>query len=382
MVAALSSGAACDRHGGAEVQRRPPAAAPAPESTSIDPASDWVSHVGQPALPKRPLSASEVKIEPAAAPDSDYTGRTLVTARRLVYRFTLVVPPALRANAPFVSVPAGELHVDVSDQRLRARFVGPGWPVDEGSEVRLRRDVPGVYLFDGEGGRPLPPGQLASWFQGQPGSHAHAELIVRHDPLSAPNDGPGDLLCVLLAEWTQSSRDGTLAGCGGWLPNGFHFGMWSADLTAIVPMNLPRAELRADTVAPPAPVATSSSRALLDATDLARITATPARAGSLDLPPYDAAAVSGEGLTVDNRTPARIVIVLQGIPIGWIKADARGHFGGLAPGYYHVAALRTSGLQVLPSSIVRVPGELRVGHPDAPAAQLGEPLLGSPDAAR
>jgi hypothetical protein len=377
LTAALCFSAACakrstTRSAASRAIDSQPTAAP-----ETDAAPDWVMHVGQPVLPKRTPSKSEVRIMPATVGDNDYAGHTLVNIRRLVYRFTLVVPAALRAQTPLVTSPAGELHVDVSDHRLRARFVGPGWPVDEGTEVRMRGDVPGVYLFDGDGGRPLPPGQLASWFQGQVGGRAHTELIVRHDFLSAPNDGPGDLLCALLAEWTQSSREGVHAGCAGWLPNGIRFGLWSADLTAIVPMNLPRSELRADTVALPPPVPTSDIRPLLDASDLARIPPLPMRAGT-DTPPFDAAV--GGALSVDNRTVARVVVIVQGVPIGWVKPDVRGRFEGLMPGYYRITALRTSGQVATPTAIVRVPGELRIDH--LAATQLGEPLVSSPEAAR
>jgi hypothetical protein len=289
-------------------------------------------------------------------------------------------------HRPPIAGPAGELHVDVGDQRLRARFIGPGWPIDDGSEVRLRADVPGVYLFDGAGGRPLPPGQLASWFQGQPGLRARTEVQLRHD-MGAPNEGPGDLLCAFLAEWSQTSRDELLPRCAGSLPPGFRFGMWSADLTAIVPLNLPRAHLRADAVDPPAPVVTTAVRPLLELEDLERIVPTPVR-----FPPEGSeildAAVSGEGIAVDNRTPARLVIIVQGLPVGWIQPQTSGRFVGLPPGYYRIAALRPSGLLVMAPVLTRVPADLHFGGVAGPTAattdgaQLKEPLLSSPEAAR
>jgi hypothetical protein len=333
-------------------------------------------------LPKRPLAANEVKIEPATLVDNEYAGNELVPVRRLVYRVTLFLPAGMRVHRPPVAGPAGELHVDVGDQRLRARFIGPGWPIDEGSEVRLRADVPGVYLFDGAGGRPLPPGQLASWFQGEEGLRARTDVRLRHD-IGAANEGPGDLLCAFLAEWSQTSREELLPRCAGSLPPGFRFGMWSADLTAIVPLNLPRAHLRADAVDPPAPVLTTTMRTLLELSDLERIAPTPVR-----FPPDGAsldAAVSGEGIAVENHTPARLVIVVQGLPIGWIQPQTSGRFVGLASGYYRIAALRPSGLLVMPPVLTRVPVDLHFGGSAAAvadSAQLKEPLRSSPEAAR
>jgi hypothetical protein len=290
----------------------------------------------------------------------------------------------MRTHRPAIAAPAGELHVDVGDQRLRARFIGPGWPIDEGSEVRLRVDVPGVYLFDGAGGRPLPPGQLASWFQGEDGLRARTDVRLRHDVEKAPTEGPGDLLCAFLAEWSQTPRDDLSPRCVGSLPTVFRCGIWSAELTAIVPLNLPRAHLRADAVDPPTLAISSPVRDLLDPRDLARIAPTPVRLLPEEVAAQADAAVSGEGIAVDNRTPMRLVIIVQGLPLGWVKPQTSGRFLGLEPGYYKIAALRSSGLLVMPPVLTRVPADLHFGGlPNATNnAQLKEPLLNSPEAAR
>ena len=78
-------------------------------------------------------------------------------------------------TARVIEAAAGELHVDVSLGRLRARFVGPGWPVDEGTEVRLRvgsaRRVPVRRR-----GRPFARvGQLAAWFEGRERGEAQTQ---------------------------------------------------------------------------------------------------------------------------------------------------------------------------------------------------------------
>src|SRR5262249_39123587 len=146
----------------------------------------------------------------------------------------------------------GELHIDVSEDRLRARFTGAAWPIDDGSEVRLRADTPGVYLFDGSGGRPLGPGHLGSWFMGDEGAQfSRVPITLRLDP-GPIAEGPSELIGALLAEWTGQPRGELERQCGGGMvPQGFRFGAWIADLTAIVPMTLPRSVLRADAANPP-----------------------------------------------------------------------------------------------------------------------------------
>jgi hypothetical protein len=376
----------------------PPASAAVrgrPEARVVQAASDdWAHRVGQPVLPRRTPSPSEMKIAPPTIGDSEYASREPVSVRRIVYRFTLIVPAAMKSGRPPVAVPAGELHIDATEQRLRARFIGPGWPIDEGSEVRLRVDAPGAYLFDGEGGRPLPPGQLASWFLGGSGLRARGDLQMRYDYGGAPNEGPGDMLCALLAEWTQNSREETQPRCAGAIPPGFRFGAWQADLTALVPISLPRSDLRADAANPPAPLPTSDTRDLLEAEELGRIAPTPLKpSDEANLPP---AAVSGKTLRIENRTPARLCVIVQGIPIGWIKPDVVGDFAGLAPGVYRVAAQRSSGLVVLPPTLMRIPGEVRLGREVGAGAacsgggcranelepQLGASSADSPAAAR
>jgi hypothetical protein len=381
--------ACSDRSARSAANSRPVSTRPAESETS----NAWANQVGHSVLPKSAPTASEVKIEPAILADNGYAGHDLVTVRRLVYRVTLQLPDTLRPRPP-VLAPAGELSIDIGEERLRARFLGPGWPVDEGSEVRLRGDIPGVYLFDGDGGRPLGPGKLARWFQGDESVHGRVDVRVATDPNAVKEEGPGELLCAFLAEWGQIPREYLLPSCAGSLPPGFRFGPWSAELSAIVPLSLPRSQLRADALAPPDPLSTSNSHALFEPRDLIRITPTPLRAVPGEAAALDAA-VSGNALAIDNRTPSRVAVVVQGVVIGWVKPQQVGSFQGLTPGYYRVAALRPLGTLALPVTFMRVPAEVVLGklvesQPAAPAqpaqaapgAQLSEPLLNSPDAAR
>ena len=209
-------------------------------------------------------------MRPAVIGDRSEASDELVTARRLVYRVGFVVPPGFRGRRSPVNPSAAELEVDLSRDRLRARFVGPGWPVEHGSEVRLRADVPGVYLFDGDGGRSLGPGELASWFEGR-ASGSRSRVRVRRESAKR-TAGPSEPICLLLAEWTAQAREDIARRCsGGSIPPGFAFGPWRGELTAMVPLQLPRSALRADHVDGPDPIARARHGLALGREALARI---------------------------------------------------------------------------------------------------------------
>jgi len=341
---------------------------------AVEPAapSSWAQQAAPISLEASAPDAAERKIEPSTLLDPEYAGSELIGVRRVVYRVTVAVPSHLRPARPAVSPPAGELLLDVGDHRLRARFVGPGWPVDDGSEVRLRGDVPGVYLFDADGGRPLSPGRLSTWFEGYAaGMRTRSELQILKDYNPAPSEGPGDLLCAFLAEWTGNPRDEVLRRCSGFLPSGFRFGVWSAELTAIVQTSVPRYVLRADNADPPRLWPRRPDAQLIEAAALARVHALPTPRG--DVPPAPAA-VSGSAaprLRVTNHTPARMVAVVQGVPVGWVNAFSSVSFSGLLEGAYGVAALRTATGSVQAAAQVSVPGELVVARA-APTAELPE----------
>lgn len=300
------------------------------------------------------------RIEPAPATDAEYASEEPVATRRYVYRVQLVVPGSLGANRSDLVIPAAELFIDVSDERLRARFVGPGWPVEAGSEVRLRGDSPGVYVFDREGGRSLPPGAMSDWFEGGPRTRSGPRLWVRRDPLPAQRDVPGALICALLAEWTGEPRENVVRRCDGAAPMAFRVGFWRADRTADVPAELPRRSLRADEEGAPPPIGHTRSRAFLEPQALARLPAMerPPRDGTH---PQDGA--PAEGLELVNDTDARVVVTVEGVAIGWVDAGASGLFVGLTAGHYRVAALRPMGAVVIRPRAVAVPGRATVGAP-------------------
>jgi len=323
------------------------------------PLDNWARAIQPPPPGPRPPPARTVVA--AALEDALESGTEPVVVRRLVYRVSFLVPPVFRDRRANLGALAGELHVDVSATRLRARFLGPGWPIDEGSEVRLRIDLPGVYVFDGLGGRPLAPGDMAAWFDGRPNERSRSNIQIRRD--GGSGTPPGELICALLAEWTRQERDALLHRCSdGSLPPGFRFGPWSAELTAVVPMELPRRALRADEVDPPPPVPHATHRTMLADSDLQRIM--PARGSSRTAP--RTADMVGTALEIENNADSRIILIAQGIPIGWIDPMHTGTLEGLGAGSYRVGAVRPFGVLLMAPRPLTWPGRLRIGKKPLP----------------
>lgn len=328
---------------------------------------------GASAEPAPPMSDVNVRAaspdardrRPPALPttlDREHESHEPVRARRYVYRVRMIVPGGLGDADDRIARPSAELFVDVSHDRLRARFAGSGWPVPAGSEVRLRRDRPGVYLFDAEGGRPLEPGELASWFEGGHVTRRGPPLRVfgaygpaRSAPATNDRDMPGELVCALLAEWAGERRDGVIHRCDRGAPHLFRLGFWRAEQTAGVPVELPRSALRADEVDPPPHIAAQDHRALLEPAALGRI----APSGSV---PSDAAQPNApaEGLRVENESTTRAIVAVQGVAIGWLDAGASAYFVGLRPGLYEIGVMRPLGAVVQRGRPVPIPGVHRI----------------------
>jgi hypothetical protein len=353
-----------DAAGATEAPREllPPPPEPIPE------ASDWAARVGKPPWSGAQPEGARAEVRSAVASDATEDSAELVSARRLVYRVNLLMPQSLQDRNARVSAAAGELHIDASLQRLRARFVGPGWPVNEGVEVRLRPDVPGVYLFDAEGGRSIGPGQLAAWFEGRT-AHDSREVqsrvrIRREYRAHAGEVSPGHLMCMLLAEWTNQPREAVQNRCFGLSPaQGFRFGPFSAELTAVVPLQLPRYSLRADEVDAPEPIAAATHGAMLDTFDALRPMRAGPEIGDESIAQDAGADVDPGVLEVFNHTDTRAIIIVQGVPIGWVASGERARFAGFNPGVYRVGALRPLGILRMPPRPVRIPGTLSLGRP-------------------
>jgi hypothetical protein len=335
-----------------------------------DRAPSWATAVGKSLSQGWQPSAN--RITPATASDRQFESDEPVTIRRLVYRATLEVPPGLRSAHSPVLPSASELHLDVGIDRLRGRFVGPSWPIDEGSELRMRADVPGIYMFDGAGGRPLAPGHLASWFNGDEGEQFPRQPVNLRAEAGPSAEGPSELVCALIAEWTAQPRQSLENWCAdGTLIQKFKFGVWNFDLTAIVPMNVPRSQLRADGVALPKPLATTRVRTLLDTRDIERLAPIVIRPGATPaLAPLVDAGPPGSGvLHAENRGVGRMLLIVQGVPLAWLQPRASANFSGFTPGYYRVGAVRAYAQNAFTPNPTIIPGEFLVGL----AAEAAQP---------
>lgn len=331
-----------------------PTAETTDDSSPTEPAIAWASDVHT--LNESERAPKGPSHERAVIPDRAYASNTLIAVRRLVYRVHFLVPKSFREHRTLVRPPAGELTLDVSNDRLRAHFTGPAWPLREGTQVRLRRDTLGVYVFDGSGGRQLSPGQLALWFEGRGSPRAtHASVRVRRETGKvAP--GPGELVCALLAEWTGQARDNVMRRCiHGALPPGFAFGPWRAELTAVVPMELPASQMRADELDPPTLPRPTNIRPVLASHEMAQIQPLRAQPGDV---PSDTPPGEDTTLTITNHNDARALVCAAGVPVAWIDGNTEGVIHGLATGRHMIGALRAFGGLSLTRRAVQVPGEL------------------------
>lgn len=290
------------------------------------------------------------RIVAAFEPDRAYASDEMVEARRLVYRVRLRIPRSLGDGNPAVARPAAELHIDVSNDRLRARFMGAGWPVPEGSEIRIRRDELGAYVFDGDGGRPLGPGQMAHWFEGGRPRGTPSWRIA--PPPSDEQAGPGDLICRLVAEWTGEGPTNVARRCGeGGSTPSFRVGLWRANRTADVGIRVPRHALRADHEGPPSDIERQHHRALLTESSMSQL---QRNRGPLGEPAADA---PESGITVVNRGSVRMIVTLGGTPIGWLDAGRHAHFDGMERGVYGLGALRPFGRLAAGKRAFVIPGK-------------------------
>ncbi len=306
-------------------------------------------------------------VAPAAAVDVAYDTDDPVDVRRFVYRVALDVPSVLGERGGEVETAAAELYVDVSEERVRARFAGPGWPVAGGSEVRLRGDSPGAYVFDERGGRPLVPGELAAWFEGGP-PRAGPILVVRRDPAlrGGVDPGPGMLVCALLAEWSGEARENVMRRCATGAPLGFRVGYWRGERMADVTVQSPRREIRADHVDPPELPARATTRAFLEPSALAHLA--PRRVSrDLEASPSDGRGPPPEqGLVLVNESEARIVVVVDGVAVGAVDALESGVLEDVPSGGHEIAAMRPLGAVVMRPRELLLPARTILHAPRRP----------------
>jgi hypothetical protein len=289
---------------------------------------------------------------------NDQAQENLVSVRRLVYRVAFIVPQPFRGRRAVLPPLAGELMTDVSDRWIEGRFNGPAWPVPEGSAALVYRDLPGATVFDGTGQRRLGPGRLASWFEGRVDGRSRSFLSVRRDyGHNRVTTGPGELVCALLAEWSAQPRDNVMRRCvGSVLPPGFRLGPWRAELTAVVPMRAPEPEPtwngRKRVSARPAP----RKRSLMDPDEIA--TFLPRRRSR-----SGARQERDASLRFVNHTNTGVMVIVEGLPVGWVDPESEGVFGGFTRDRYRIGAVRPLGRLCLGPRTLSLPGRLVLGKP-------------------
>lgn len=300
------------------------------------------------ALPEGRRWLHSPTLRPAAQADESYRDTTLVPVRRVVYRMTLQLPlqGSGKSKHRALALPAAELVLDVSEDRLRARFQGPIWPFDGDAEVRMRRDQAGAYAFDAQGGRPLDAQMLSRWFSREAGAHPPSLLLrgseAREDSIS------GAMTCSFLAEWSGQSRAELEARCDRRdAPLLFKIGHWRGDRSAEVPLQLPRSSLRADELDPP--------RHLFRAAGAFR---SPERKGGLV---RDGGIEEDASLLLHNEHGGRILVLLDGSPLDWVESKQSRRFERLARGRHTLMALRAFGQALAPPCPLSLPNTVYLG---------------------
>jgi hypothetical protein len=281
-------------------------------------------------------------------PDDEYTARTPVPARRLVYRMRLMVHGTFGTPPPGTPAAGAELNLDMTADRLRARFLGDTWPVQPGAEVRVRRGAPGTYVFDAQGGRHMGPGELSGWFVGEPVTR---EPFIRVRAPRVPTIGPAPMICRLLAEWGNGRYSSVSSRCRDGAPPWFRVGNWFGTLSADVTMDLPQSSLRADEREPPLRQPPVEGRTMISPVMRARLW--PAAT-----PTYDPGPLPREQgtLMVENRTPRKMVIVVDAVAVAWVESGTTFAIEDLPVGTHWVGAQHPFGQQAISPVELQVPG--------------------------
>ena len=173
------------------------------------------------------------------------------------------------------------------------------------------------------------------------------------------------LLCALLAEWSGETRDNVMRRCAAGAPLSFRVGYWRGERMADVTVQRPRRDLRADHEAPPEPTPFASSGTFLEPAALARLE--PHRADEIAPTDDGLGPLPTDGLELVNQSDARILVVSDGVAIGWVDAASTGHFVGLVPGVHDIAAMRPLGAVVMRPREVLLPGRTILRAPRRPA---------------
>jgi hypothetical protein len=144
------------------------------------------------------------------------------------------------------------------------------------------------------------------------------------------------------------------ARCGAASPVAFRVGFFRGERTADVPIELPRSALRADETPPMPEVVRATSRALLEPDALGRLRTEVRPHDEIDT--RDVEPRVSEGLVVVNQSDGRMIVVVDGVAVGWVDAGATATFMGLAAGIHEVGGMRPGGAVSMRPRLVEVPG--------------------------
>jgi hypothetical protein len=357
---------------------------PAPES-SADAA------VPEPPRPIREDEALAIESELRAAPGVSLEAR---------FRWLDVTAPRMPesgvdAIAKARDKTAFEVAIDLSSLgRLRLSFAARAYPFPPSTELRARDDRFGHVLVwpTGRTYTPLSPGTLraalaearadvsplsepkvnlagAGSMLGLPTQKQRLENSIGRLELEqtpAPAAGTaGVLLCRLLLELLSVAPES--AACRQeWVPTRAEFawasgGRFEFELTKLTK----RAELPIDSLAVP-PSGSEARRgelpgppfvALVDEREL-----TDFRVRSLPSAEKPDAAAPKLGLVFQNRTDGPRYLVVDGVPIVWLRAGAEWLVSGLKPGRYTVQARDFFGAENTPPKTLELPARFAVGE--------------------
>ncbi len=288
------------------------------------------------------------KVKRAHVIDEGYASTRMIPIERVVYR--VIMRPRLgQTSLRSMHTPA-ELRLDLSTDRLRAQFIGEGWPLHSDAEIRLRRDATGTYIVDAKGGRPLAEGRLATWFAGK----------MQRGPVHAALSSPGRatktlpqraLICALIAEWSNHSRLAFKADCGrGSIPTSFQIGSWYAHRTARIKLSVPRNSMRADHYHASMKNTGNYRASAVASNQLKQLHPNPGEGALSTLKRH------GQPCTVQNMTSRRLMIFINQMRIGWLDAKRHVALDGLSPGHYTILSTDTFGRPMSKRASMICPG--------------------------
>lgn len=289
---------------------------------------------------------------------------------------------------------AFEVVVDLSSLgRLRLGFASRTFPLPQGAELRARDDRYGHILLwpNGSTYTPLAPGTLRAALGearldvtpladprvtqvgpgsllGQPTQKQRVETSLGRlelEQASAPVSGTsGALLCRLLLELLAVSHES--AACRPeWLPLRAEYTWYSgAKLAFEVTKLSKRAELPYEKLLTPPPGA-DARRGELPGTPFVSLLA-ERELGELRTraaaPTEKVDATAPKlGLVFHNRADGPRYLLVDGVPVVWLRADAEWLVSGLKPGRYQVQARDFFGAEGTPAKEVELPARFLVG---------------------